>query len=645
MARKQIRLRKRQPFSSSGKSKKGHTLQAKFNAMQPEGADYSTAMGQDAPLVQCGSLLKPTVEPESGVSNWTEIAARPKPTLQMKGNGEMAHHWWQKKLKGKSHAPSLQREITVGKPGDKYEKEADAVAAEVTASMRSPETEGDKSQGVQKQEEDSLQTFSIQRKVDGQGLKAPSLQREEMATEEDNAMVQGDSLALDGGTVSPEFEQELKDKKRSGGESLSGETQEAIADKTGWQTDSVKIHTDVEANQLSKAIGAKSFTSENHIFYADSSDYGRDLKSSSPDKQHLMLHEITHSRQQGALQAKTSDRYGVNPQTTPALSAKMIQRMTLWERMFGVSPTKRHGVSHEAMKSAPTTSASERFVGRTPGIPKKSRDTVKLGDVWKNPYAWELFKKHLKDEFSIENALFLDEFKKRGYSLSTTVPAQGKPLLLSSLLSGGGGLAGLFSSSGGASQPLSAARPISSAAPDTQSDEAGASEPEQHTLSTVAQNLNDLRKIQDIQGNLYEKFIKQGSDFEINIASETRAWFTTFFSRVSQANRQHLSAQELHQQVEKMDSKIVDAGAEIFALCKEPFSRFRALCPTRETYKQTYEKRQEKMKKSWLEEQEKRGGKPNWFKKKMEYSKTKYRDVFTKQEKRAERAFRAILGI
>jgi len=61
MARRQIRIKKRSIPSPQSKSKKGRALQAKFNAIQREDHPH-TAMGQDAPLLQCGNILQRTTE-------------------------------------------------------------------------------------------------------------------------------------------------------------------------------------------------------------------------------------------------------------------------------------------------------------------------------------------------------------------------------------------------------------------------------------------------------------------------------------------------------------------------------------------------------------------------------------------------------
>ncbi|MDJ1169975.1 DUF4157 domain-containing protein [Roseofilum sp. BLCC_M154] len=61
MARGQMRIRKRSVVSPQSKGKKGRALQAKFNAIQREDHPH-TAMGQDAPLLQCGNILQRIIE-------------------------------------------------------------------------------------------------------------------------------------------------------------------------------------------------------------------------------------------------------------------------------------------------------------------------------------------------------------------------------------------------------------------------------------------------------------------------------------------------------------------------------------------------------------------------------------------------------
>ena len=58
----------------------------------------------------------------------------------------------------------------------------------------------------------------------------------------------------------------------------------------------VRIHTDSPAVQMSREMGAKAFTQGNHIYF----NQGQFVPETSPGK-HLLVHELTHTVQQGSV--------------------------------------------------------------------------------------------------------------------------------------------------------------------------------------------------------------------------------------------------------------------------------------------------------------------------------------------------------
>lgn len=75
--------------------------------------------------------------------------------------------------------------------------------------------------------------------------------------------------------------------------------EEGIAAKAGetmgQDFSDVKIHTDAQADSLSRDIGAKAFTTGNDIFFKEG-----EYNPNSSEGQHLISHELTHVVQQGA---------------------------------------------------------------------------------------------------------------------------------------------------------------------------------------------------------------------------------------------------------------------------------------------------------------------------------------------------------
>lgn len=162
--------------------------------------------------------------------------------------------------------------LTVGKPNDRFECEADQMGEQVS---RMP-----------------LGGFS------GMGF-TPSvslLQRQE--TEE--AEIQAKSMPnlqrkADGGMqTSGQFTTQVQ-AGAGGGTALSAPVQQQMSSAFGADFSSVRIHTDTRAAQLSNDIGAKAFTYKNDIYFNENQ-----YDTSSSEGRFLLAHELTHTVQQGA---------------------------------------------------------------------------------------------------------------------------------------------------------------------------------------------------------------------------------------------------------------------------------------------------------------------------------------------------------
>jgi len=207
----------------------------------------------------------------------------------------------------------VQRKMTVGPVGDKYEQEADAVAKQVMQTINTP-----KASPVQRQEEDDelqmkpfpsaipLPTISIlqrQQEEDDLQLKPsglkpfqsnlppfPFLQRQE---EDDELQMKGGSM-LEGGELSGNLESSVQSAK-SGGQPLGGDVRGSMEQAFNADFSGVKVHTGGNADSLNRSISARAFTSGSDVFFR-SGEYN---PGSSSGKE-LLAHELTHTIQQGA---------------------------------------------------------------------------------------------------------------------------------------------------------------------------------------------------------------------------------------------------------------------------------------------------------------------------------------------------------
>ena len=152
---------------------------------------------------------------------------------------------------------AIQPKLTIGEPGDKYEQEADNVAKVVVQQINSP----------QAQREDEIQRSSM----------TSLIQRQD---------------EIRAGTASNEFESNLNS-ARSGGSTLEPAIKGQMESAIGANFSGVKVHTDHQADQLSRSIQAKAFTTGQDVFFKQG-EYNPNSRSG----QELLAHELTHVVQQ-----------------------------------------------------------------------------------------------------------------------------------------------------------------------------------------------------------------------------------------------------------------------------------------------------------------------------------------------------------
>ena len=204
----------------------------------------------------------------------------------------------------------VQPKLKIGEPGDKYEQEADKVAAQVVQKINSPTT-----QRQELGEEEDLQmkseTGTIQREdlpdEDELMMKSETgtIQREELPEEEELQMksetIQRQSK-VDTSTASDELETSLNN-ARSGGQSLQPELRMKMESAMGADFSAVKVHTDDKADRLNKSIQAKAFTTGKDVFFRQG-----EYNPGSQGGQELIAHELTHVVQQGGNSVQKSSQ-------------------------------------------------------------------------------------------------------------------------------------------------------------------------------------------------------------------------------------------------------------------------------------------------------------------------------------------------
>ncbi|XRE42839.1 hypothetical protein ACIVBQ_001043 [Tenacibaculum discolor] len=251
----------------------------------------------------------------------------------------------------------IQPKLNVGKPGDKYEVEADKAADEIIAkgketpnSFFAPTVQKKNEEEVQKQESngqeiqqkllvDSISSV-VQLKSDDNLQKQEELQQKEeedvqkspeeevqtkkettespfageviqQQTEEDIQEKEEEEiqekeeeeiqqLQMSGGDDNSSLESNLSSSK-GGGNSLPSGTKNEMESGFGADFSGVRVHNDSNAVQMNKELGSQAFTNGNDIYFNEGK-----YNPTSESGKHLLAHELTHTVQQGASPASNN---------------------------------------------------------------------------------------------------------------------------------------------------------------------------------------------------------------------------------------------------------------------------------------------------------------------------------------------------
>ena len=257
-------------------------------------------------------------------------------------------------------AVPIQTKLTVGQPGDKYEQEADAVAAEVVKQIHSPQPSAPagtvQREAIPPEEEDKLQqkpiaetiqraeemppedeelqakpvaesiqrTDTLDEKDEELAQMKPEIQREALPKEEEDAIqaspdIQREAMpkeeedlqkktliqpkTSEGMTASAPVESEIAS-ARGSGQALSDETRGQMEGAFGADFSGVRVHTDGQSDQLNQSLQARAFTTGQDIFFKRG-----EYRPNDPGGQELLAHELTHTVQQARGIQKSPQTY------------------------------------------------------------------------------------------------------------------------------------------------------------------------------------------------------------------------------------------------------------------------------------------------------------------------------------------------
>lgn len=224
------------------------------------------------------------------------------------------------KLISKSDVKSrIQAKLSVGKPGDKYEKEADETADKITSDptsvnqspiqpkaasnllTRQSEEEEVQTKTESEEEEKKINTKAADEIKDEEKKKNEKIVRKEKEEEE---KVQTKSVNGSENTGLTNLETRLSS-LRGGGNPLSPDTRALMESRMGADFSRVRVHTDGNAAEMSTQLKAHAFTHGSDIYF----NHGSYSPESDKGKK-LLAHELTHVIQQG--HARTISNRNIN---------------------------------------------------------------------------------------------------------------------------------------------------------------------------------------------------------------------------------------------------------------------------------------------------------------------------------------------
>ncbi|SDL82697.1 eCIS core domain-containing protein [Kriegella aquimaris] len=262
--------------------------------------------------------------------------------------------------------PPIQRKLKVGRAGDAYEMEADAIADKVVSNSESspavqkmggteeemqqkplaksvstlqregliekyPVRRMEEEEPLQQQVEEEVQTQSeeqeepVQREEEEESVQqmeeenTVQQQEEEVQTqsEEEEEPVQRMEEEKSVQQMEEEETAQPKPNKKSGsrpslesslmqskggGNKMNAIVRQEMESRFGADFSDIRIHTDDNAVQMSKELGAQAFTHGKDIYFNEGK-----YNPNSKEGQHLLAHELTHTIQQKGIKAKSKN--------------------------------------------------------------------------------------------------------------------------------------------------------------------------------------------------------------------------------------------------------------------------------------------------------------------------------------------------
>ncbi|MBC7904047.1 MAG: DUF4157 domain-containing protein [Gemmatimonadaceae bacterium] len=196
----------------------------------------------------------------------------------------------------------FQAKMEVNKPGDKYEKEADAVADAVTNDKNAGPVQKKETESIQRlatsPEDEKLATNDQKMKKDKEIQEKPIQKKEDESKpmdEEKKKKPGSIQKKSDGNAVASPVLSSKIEGAGGKGKAMDPATMQEMNASFGRDFSDVKMHSDSESEKLNEELKAQAFTQGKDIYF------NKD-KYSPQDKEgkNLLAHELTHVVQQNS---------------------------------------------------------------------------------------------------------------------------------------------------------------------------------------------------------------------------------------------------------------------------------------------------------------------------------------------------------
>ena len=205
---------------------------------------------------------------------------------------------------------TIQPELKIGQPNDKYEQEADAMADQVmrmqsnggpmASSDMEEETLAPKIQTkcAACEEKEKISTKPFIQKMDtmeeeGDMINSKRIQR--TCDQEDEIHTKPMMMRKEsGGGVATQTLASKLNSTKGGGNPLPNATNQSMSQAFGTDFSHVRVHTNSDSEQMNQGIQARAFTHGSDVYF-NKGEY----RPESSDGQRLLAHELAHVVQQG----------------------------------------------------------------------------------------------------------------------------------------------------------------------------------------------------------------------------------------------------------------------------------------------------------------------------------------------------------